>query len=209
MRANAELNETFLCLYLQRRTHAQISAATGLSIAAIEQRITRGELRKKRDDIEKRAIPKVTVAERSEATKAVMAVEVQKSAEALEAIPHSKNLEKAQARATVVHTIAQTAKTVFDWNPPGSGNGGGDTFNFALMDSCYQIDMATLTKSNGRETLPLTAAEIAECKALDEQKANGNAIDIPSTNGHDAIDEIPTPTNGAGAHCISKGQTET
>lgn len=177
MRANTELNETFLCLYLQRRTHQQIAAATGLSIAAIEQRITRGRLREKRDSIEKRAIPKVTIEERSEATKAVMAVEVQKSAEALEAIPHSKNLEKAKARADLTHTIAGTCEKVFSWNSPGSGPGNG-MYDFRLLDSTYAIDMETLTKSNGKETLPLTAAEIVDCKALDEQMKNGNAIDI-------------------------------
>lgn len=181
MKRNAELSDTFLCLYLQRRTHQQIAAATGLSIAAIEQRICRGKLRKKRDDIEKCAIPKVTIEQRSEATKAVMASQVQKSAEALEEIPHSKNVTTAKERADLVQTVAQTAKIVFDWNAPNSGP-THNVFNFALLDS------ARLDESNngaGATTV----------------------IDITPVNGHHGSDENHSPTlNGAGARRDGEGQ---
>lgn len=178
-----EKGELLRALYLQRRTHKEIAAATNLSIRAVQKRINRAKLRKLRNEAEA-AVPArvLTVAQCDEHVSKVVALDLVKTADSLGEIPHSKDPATAKTRADLVHTIAGTCEKVFSWNSPGSGPNSG-MFDFRLIDSTYAIDMETLTKSNGKTTLPLTAAEIAECRALDEQMKNGNAIDISSTNG--------------------------
>lgn len=196
----AERDRLFLCLYMQGKSYAQISEATGLSHLAIQKRVTRQKLKALRDKSEAvaPATRPLTLRQRSEVVRNNIAVDLQVSSERLSELRRSRNPILEKERAQVVSTIVNASDKVFGWsetNPLGKG-----PFNFELLDSCYTIDLEAGEKRGMHETIKLTPEEIADYKAQFAAAKAGKAppppaIDVP----HDAN------ANGANGHHAENG----